>query len=436
MTVLNNSSFKVKAGRVADLADIQPEAGAIVINDTDGELYIASDLGWIKFSPSSPFAIFYQYDGVTQFAAWMRLPIGQTLNVDWGDGTNTDYPGNDATIVNLLSSYTTPGSYLITFGGDVLGLTSLNITDMPLLSGSLNGLKDLTNLDYLAISGTNLVGDLKYLNALTSTEMYFINMPFLEGDAAELAGTLENVQIENCPRTSFSQVQPYAARDTKTIIFQNNGWSSDEVDNAIKSLELITNSRLILTGNENRSVGSNASLQAIIANGNTLACNETDRLTDLGPELFTTACAVSDPNGNEIDGVAGFLATGLGSPNEFESQTLRKTKGVYGIKANANPVPTANARFEVSPDFVVVSGQPYRVAFDVRHLGQGERWEPRLDGAASGLYINPTDTEFQSIAWYKEAVAATLGFQMRERSPTGKNGGVYFDNLSARLVNF
>ncbi len=436
MTLINNSSFKVKAGRTGDLADIQPEAGAMVINDTDGHLYIASDFGWVKFEPSSPLSMFYQYDGVTQFAAWMRLPIGQTLTIDWGDGTTTDYPGNDSTLVNLLSAYSTPGSYHLTFIGDVDGLTSLNITDMPLLSGSMNGLKDLTNLDYLAISTTNLIGDLKYFAGLVSAEMYFINNPFLEGDAAQLQNSTTNVQIENCPRTTFSSVSPFVARAGATMIFSKNGWDSTYVDNCIRSLELITTSRIMVHGNGLRTQNSNASLAIVVAGGNLVWCNENTPPVTLGPELFTTACAVSDPAGNEIDGIAGWLATGLGSPNEFESQALINTKGVFGFKANANPVPTANARFELSPDLVVVSGQPYRMAFDVRHIGSGERWEPRVDGAASGLYINPDEVDFQRLAVYKEAAAVTLGFEIRERSPTGNNGGVYMDRFTGGLVTF
>ena len=89
----------------------------------------------------------------------VKLPVGKTLTVDWGDGSEDSYAGNDAVNVVVTHTYAGAGSYDIKFKDDYLSLTYL-ICNSNSLTGDISSWSALTNLDYLRCNNGSLTGDI------------------------------------------------------------------------------------------------------------------------------------------------------------------------------------------------------------------------------------------------------------------------------------
>ena len=165
------------------------------------------------------------------------------------------------------------------------------------------------------------------------------------------------------------------------------------------------------------------------------------RLVDSGsigyPELNTSPSAVSDPNGNEIDGIGDFTPQG---GIIFISQSVVKNTGLFTIEANSNISGVNGSRFYVDLDaspFNCVIGNKYEISFNSRHVGSGGEWRYLLDPVntlAVGTILKSllnTDIVFTETKLIFTHSLNTKYFGAREFSALS-DGGVYLDNFSLK----
>jgi hypothetical protein len=152
-----------------------------------------------------------------------------------------------------------------------------------------------------------------------------------------------------------------------------------------------------------------------------------------GPELHTDANAASDPNGNEADATTGWIPTaGLtAGSNIFESQSSVVNTGSYALHADANDTPTSGAAFQYQLTDLE-DGATYRVTFNWRHIGTGERWQAYCEATVLGTITN-TETTFVGVDTSFVADGTFATFSFIENS-SQNNGGVYVDNFSVKKV--
>ena len=101
----------------------------------------------------------------------VKLPIGKTLTIDWGDGNSDDYAGNDTTDVAVTHTYAGAGSYDIIFKGDYTDLTTL-LCNSNFLTGDVSGWSALTSLTTLYCDNNFLTGDVSGWSSLTNRFFY------------------------------------------------------------------------------------------------------------------------------------------------------------------------------------------------------------------------------------------------------------------------
>lgn len=428
MTQLQNSAFKMQMSTVPFVGDIIPEQGAMIVSEHDGRIYYADQFGWhLADSDYNALYWFINFDGTTQSFLFLKFPSTVTLTFDWGDGTIENIVGQDGTFIYPTSTYSEAGDYTLIITGQLDTITSFGIDDGGrFISGSINQMRVVTALIYLGVtSAPKIYGDLKYLDNLTDSEIYMINLPFFTGDIA-FANNTKNIQIENCPKTIFSRVVSFPARDG-TVNIRDNGWPSSMVDNAINSIGE-QNGNWVLILDSPMTDNSRDGAIGIIEAGSALIVRETNPIYDLGPELLTIASAVSDPAGNEEDSTDGWTAINLGSPNVFASVT-NSAVGVYAFKTDSNPNPTANA--DINIGVTVEAGKVARTSFDAKHIGKGGRWNPRIDNGVINFYVTPENTKYQPYVMYHKPAGTTETIQFRERTPEN-DGGIFIDNVSVR----
>jgi len=456
MTVLKNSSFKIQAAPVKDIALIDPELGAIVYNERDGKMYEADSLGWKPVGSQERAQMTFFYDGVekidninTNF--WFRLAVGKNLIVDWGDGTIETIPGQGSSVIHLIHTYTEEGGYFIKFGGDYKDITSFNVGGHRNLRFRIDWLVECQLLYYLTLEACGAIGDVSVLaNLPIGCEIYLLRLPNVGGDVSTLKDMIDNITIWELPKTSFTRSDAFHVNRNQ-VQFKENGWSRTEIHNALKALSNLTNQTIAIVEKESRGPESNPYVEQIVNNGNIFSINEPVNLFEekCGPELFTDPSPISDPAGAESNSLSAFTATGLAPPNIFAVETLRKTKGAYSIKCDCTPNPTNFAEIALTTPITVVAGDVMRVAWDWRHTGSGGyhegdikmpliwgRWSARIFNSYPAQNVFPWDTEFTRIAYYRLAPDTSLEIAFREQFPGVDIGGIYLDNVSVRKVTF
>jgi hypothetical protein len=136
----------------------------------------------------------------TQINLIFRLPSGQSVTVNWGDGNTSVVNGNDAVDVSVTSNYSSAGSYSITLTGDHLDLTKIDCASED-VSGDVSGWSALTNLTELYCNNTSISGDVSGWSALTNlTELYCYSTS-VSGDISSWSA-LTNLTILWCYSTS------------------------------------------------------------------------------------------------------------------------------------------------------------------------------------------------------------------------------------------
>ena len=317
-----NSDFRVKAGSVADvtLEDLDP--GAIVMNTADSKMYFCDDTGWKK--AGSPIQLTVTFTS-TQFAFKFKAPSTSTLIMNDGDGTMTAVAGQDDVEVTHTTAYSTPGTYSFYVEGDYVDLTWIRISNQSFVSGDVSRFSELVNLTVLYLDATGITGSLNTWGSMTSmdsfyayntelggdisaiktwTSAYSINVyrSNVYGDVSELsswAGTTLRVLNLNTTNVSgdvsklyvctnvllvlnffstnvtFDGVDYFVNTGTTPFFFQDCGWTSEMVDNALIAFaggEFIGKTINIGGTNASRTSASDAAFAYLDAN-NTLTVN-------------------------------------------------------------------------------------------------------------------------------------------------------------------
>lgn len=148
----------------------------------------------------------------------------------------------------------------------------------------------------------------------------------------------------------------------------------------------------------------------------------------MGPEQYVTANAIAILN--EADDTLGWVATGLGTPNVFESQRGNKIKGEFGFFVNGNPNPTS--AWNIEQTLTVVDTEVTQVAFKAKHSGVGEHIIYRLFGYNTiGYVLYPDMTEWRGVYTYMKNQGASMAVRFGE-SNTDNDGSFFLDEMSVR----
>ena len=230
----------------------------------------------------------------------VQLPVGKTLTVDWGDGSEDSYAGNDAVNVVVTHTYAGAGSYDIKFKDDYLSLTHLicsansltgdisgwsalvNLTFLNCynnsLTGDVSGWSALVNLDYLSCDYNNLSGDISGWSALVMLETLYCHFNLLSGDISGFSSLIHLRRFKvNNNSLDFDSVTSWAALDLGTnCLLQDNSMSSTQVNNALNSFAngpFIDTTINLGPNNAVRTSASDAAVTTLVANGCTVITN-------------------------------------------------------------------------------------------------------------------------------------------------------------------
>ncbi len=152
-----------------------------------------------------------------------------------------------------------------------------------------------------------------------------------------------------------------------------------------------------------------------------------------GAELYVTANAASDPNGNEADATTGWAE----DPNAvLTSDSAVKDTGSFSIKL---VVIGAGGRITFNLDSSLTIGKSYFIRFRIRHLGSGGICNSYLAATQGGtnnflVSLDSSDTTFQEVTKAFVHSAATRFLTIRELNATD-DGGAYIDNISITEAN-
>ena len=157
-------------------------------------------------------------------------------------------------------------------------------------------------------------------------------------------------------------------------------------------------------------------------------------------EFYVTSNAISDPNGNEINGTSGITQFGLDvGANVFESQGVVKDVGNYAIKADSNASKTTLARIYTDLSVLsLVEGIEYTLSVRARHTGTGGTWNigvGTVNTAPSAGTLTTLHNVYLTFITYSYnfiySVTGLKFFVAREQGATD-DGGVYIDNMSIK----
>ena len=381
-----------------------------------------------RFWSRSPITLKVEYDGVTQFNFKFKAPSTSTLNIYDGDGTMTPVAGQDDVLVTHTTIYATVGTYYFYVEGDYVDLTSIDIEDMSMVSGSMSGYGVLINLVSFIPTNTGIYGDIGVLSNCPNLVTVKGLRCNVTGDVSDLR-YLENLLFFNIVSSStllFSSSEAWASSGFFGLRIQGNV-SSSGVDNMIKAFKGLSGKKVAIAGNNPRTSDSFADIITMLGNGNSLAVTE-DEITPIDAELHTDANAASDPNDNEADATTGWSQTGLDvGANEFVSQQLITAKGDNAFKTDVNDTPTSAAG--ISKVFTVVAGDIMRSSFDWRHLGEGLGWGVSVDGNVMNSAIDYFEDEFFNITCYSTSKTTSYTILIKEYNALN-TGGIYMDNFS------
>ncbi len=373
----------------------------------------------------------------TQFVFKWKAPAGSFLTFHNGNGTTSTVEGGDAASKTHTTDYSGAGTFNFWITGDVTDLTYVFVANQAFASGDISRYGELINLDTLFLIGGNYYGNINSLSKLLVLKLLVLaSNQGIYGDLSKLytASSLTLLNLINT-RVTFENIVTFTG--TISIRLEDCNWSSTDVDNAIASFKTLTLSKVILGGIESdgnafRSVASDANLQILLTNGNSIQVNEENHIGTLGTQINTGPNAISDPNGSEADAITGWIHTGLGSPNVFESQGLIVKEGSYAFHTDANAVPTTNARINAS--FVVGSGLIFRFLYWVRHIEIGNDWRVKIEGVTINV-ISKNIIEYKKVIYYLTSTDVSLDVEIVEAT-ADNDGGIYLDDLDIREVTF
>lgn len=256
----------------------------------------------------------FTYSG-TQGSFYFKLPVGNSVIIDWGDGLFQSYSGQGDFELLTQSYYSANGIYDIKIYGDYLNITHLDISEQTFI-GDANDLVTLQQLTYLDISGSGFTGDAGRWSNLVFLTWVDCNSVSVTGslwnwddisglthldvggsDISGSAGNLANLALltyldlsDSKATGTLSDLNPLTLLthldvsgtlmnfntqvtwDYSGLIFKADdcGWIAAQVDNCIISLYNGSTDRVAIDidgTNEARTAASNTAHAALLADG-------------------------------------------------------------------------------------------------------------------------------------------------------------------------
>ncbi len=294
--------------------------------------------------PNGPVQLTIAYTA-TQFVFKWKAPAGSFLTFHNGNGTTSTVEGGDDALKTHTTDYSGADTFNFWITGDVTDLTWIDINLQPFVSGSFDRWNEITGLVTIACRATGMIGDIENLISLPLISLNLKDSS-VDGNGATLSvvSGLTNFQVQGSGVTWDTSP---AWSITGTIRMQNNSWTFTQVDNCIKSMSTCTGSTIDVAGtNAHRTAGSNADLNTLYANGNTITLNDVLSAEMISDGVFSTDGA----DLNVSNCLNGNYTTFGGSP----------TPTSFEATSNGGGMHMAGTADEIS----FVSGQKYIVAFD------------------------------------------------------------------------
>lgn len=432
-TNLKNSAFKVKVGKSADVSKSLPEVGAIVINELDDFLYIATRYGWGRGTDASQKQInlFLDYDGVTQFSLMWKMPSTSSIIIDLGDGAGPQtLPGQDGTMIVTNSTYSTQGQYYITIGGDIEDFTWFRLLNQPNLYGDVTRCETMKDLEIFTLNNVSVSCDISGFGGMTSMANFAVqDCPnvFGEASAVDLAAS-GILTLRDSGKITMNATKDWS--NAMAIILTDNLFTREQTNNVIRSVKDASDATVGLDGNELPTEAVKADFLEALDDEVIFTMKGKIPWLDYGPEQYTSANAVSITN--EADATTDWTPTNLGSPNVFESQAGNRRKGLYAFFVNANPNPSSGWKIEQT--LTLVDQEITALKFDFKHTGIGDHVGFRMWGKNSlGWTMWPDRTEWASLYAYFKNRSTSTTFFLGEINQTN-SGSFYLDAVSIKKM--
>ncbi len=159
-------------------------------------------------------------------------------------------------------------------------------------------------IDTIFFNNCNYYGDVASLTPLTGLTVLHGNGTLLSGELSTLSALPLTTINMNISTITFKGSPDWPIASAQLIAIGRD-LTSDQVNNMLKSFKDSTSGNFNFMFNDPRTPVSDADLQELVEDGNLVVLRETAPVGTLGSELNVVADAASDPNGNEVDGVAG-----------------------------------------------------------------------------------------------------------------------------------
>ncbi len=432
-TELKNSAFKVKLGKTADVSKERLEAGAMLINELDRFQYICTRYGWGRGTDASKKQInlFLDYDGVTQFSLMWKMPSTSSIVIDFGDGAGPQtIAGQDGTMITTPSTYSDVGQYYITIGGDIEDFTWFRLLNMPNLYGDTTRCEAMKDLEIFTLNNVSVSCDISEFTGMTSMANFAIqDCPNAGGDVSAIELGVNGV-LTGRDSGVFTMKNVRDWSGAMAIILTDNKFPREQTDNVIRSVKDASDAIVGLDGNGLPTEAVKADFLEALDDEVIFTMNGRLPWVDYGPEQYVSANAVAI--GTEADATTGWVATNLGAPNVFESQSGNKRNGQYAFFVNGNPNPSSG--WKIVQALTFVSGEITALKFDYKHTGIGDHVGFRMWGKNSlGWTMWPDKTKWASLYAYFKNRSAGTDFFLGEIS-AGNNGSFYLDAVSIKKM--
>jgi len=199
----------------------------------------------------------------------IKLPVGKSVTVNWGDGNDDVYNGSGDTAVLCSHTYTTPG--VIYISGDYLDITYIEFNDNTIkgdvsnwseltnlehlhvfantdIVGDVSGWSALTNLTHLSLSGADVYGDISGWSALTNLEYLDVNSTFVSGDVSGYSALTSLTYIDISNNNTNGLYGDISSWSGLTNLTNLEAWSTG-VDGDVSGFNVLTNMEYIQINN-------------------------------------------------------------------------------------------------------------------------------------------------------------------------------------------
>jgi len=206
-------------------------------SESTGSWYANDDDQWLDDYTAFPVTISVEGTGfeltaaytTTQVTMKLKLPVGSSVTIYWGDGSTTDVDGLDSTLITSQSSYSGAGSYDFYLSGDVHDVTYYEISSQHFVSGDISGWAAYTSLTDIKLASTSVSGDVSVFSALTSIETIDVFNTDVSGDISgwSVLPVVEYIRCDGCTGIT-GDVSGYSALPSiLTIRVSGTGVSGD-----------------------------------------------------------------------------------------------------------------------------------------------------------------------------------------------------------------